>query len=175
MSQMLVRTTYAGQRSLNVLRFSSPIFGTMVGAQTKRMAVWFPIKTQQPEIEFEVIFNSVAAYNDFQQFVRITQLNGLVNDGDPGVTLWWPQRGILNWTGVIKNFVGGGKRFVYAPRALFTVDLVDSLVSRRTTVNSIAPIFDTVYGLGMADGLLSAPTGIVAGGAGPQGNTAPGT
>jgi hypothetical protein len=157
---MVVRTTYAGERSLNVLKFSSPIFGTMMSAQTKKMAVYFPIKAQQPEIEFEVIFKSVAEYNDFQQFVRTTQLNGLTNDTDPGVTLWWPQRGILNWTGTIKNFVGGGERFVYAPKAQFTVDLVDSLVSRRTTVNSIAPIFDTIYGLGMPDGLLAAPQGI---------------
>jgi hypothetical protein len=59
---------------------------------------------------------------------------------------------------VIKSFQGGGERFVYAPRARFSVDLIDSFVSTRTTIASQAPIFDTVYGLGSPDGMLQIPT-----------------
>jgi hypothetical protein len=157
MSQLYVRTTYAGQFALNVLNFQSPLFGTMMSAQTKRMAVYFPIKAQQPEIEFEVIFASVGDYQAFQDFVRTTQLNALSNDTEPGVTLWWPQRNILNWSGTIRQFAGGGQRFVYAPRARFVVDLVDSLTSQRTTVSSTAPIFDTVFGLGSPEGEMQLP------------------
>ena len=164
MSKLHVRSTYAGEILLNVTRFSSPIFGTMLGAQTKTKAVYFPIKAQQPEIEFQVQFNSYASFTAFQNFIRTHQKNALTNDTDPGVTLYWPERGILNWTGLIKNFNAGAERFVYAPTTKFVVDLVDSLVSRRTMIKSRAPIFDTVYGLGMPDGVLSPPKGGAGGG-----------
>ena len=158
MSQLLIRTTFGGQFYVNVTRFSSPVFGTMISAQTKTMMVHFPIKAQQPELQFDVIFASVADYQAFQGFVRSSHLNALYNDVEPGVILWWPQRGILNWTGTIRQFAGGGQRFVYAPKARFTVDLVDSFVSRRTVVNSQPPKFATVYGAGSPDGIFKPPS-----------------
>lgn len=172
MSKLYVRTTYAGQFAMNVTRFHSDIFGTMMGAQTKKMMVYFPIRTNQARIEFDVQFASNGDYLGFQDFVRTTQRNGLSNDAEPGVTLYWPERSILNWSGIIKEFVGGASRFVYAPRAKFAVELVDSLTSVRTVVSSIAPIFDTVYGLGSPEGLLKPPSGTNnPGGTGAQGNS----
>jgi hypothetical protein len=163
MSQLVITTTYAGTFTMNVLQFSAPMFGTMMSGQTKKKIVYFPIKAQQPQLELEVIFASVADYNGFQAFVRATQLNALTNDIEPGVTLTWPQRNILNWTGVIRNFQAGGERFVYAPKARFVIDLIDCFVSSRTTIASQAPIFDTVYGLGSPDGVMKIPTPPVSG------------
>lgn len=154
MSRLVIKTTYAGNFTMNVLKFSAPMFGTMLSGQAKKAIVYFPIKAQHPELQLSVIFASVNEYMNFQAFVRASQLNALTNDIEPGVTLWWPQRNITNWTGVIRNFRGGGERFVYAPKAQFTVDLVDSFVSTRTTISSIAPIFDTVYGLGSPNGVF---------------------
>jgi hypothetical protein len=161
MSRLVIKTTYAGDFTMNVLKFSAPMFGTMLSGQTKRATMYFPIKAQQPELELDVIFVSVAEYMRFQDFVRATQLNGLSNDVEPGITLWWPQRNITNWTGVIRNFRAGGERFVYAPKARLTIDLIDSFVSTRTTITSVAPIFDTVYGLGMPDGVFKPPPSAV--------------
>jgi hypothetical protein len=157
MSQLVIRTTYAGQFTMNVLQFSAPMFGTMMSAQTKKKVVYFPIKAQQPQLELDVIFASIADYLGFQAFVRATQLNALNNDIEPGITLWWPQRNITNWTGLIRGFQGGLDRFTYAPRARFTVDLIDCFVSTRITVASQAPLFDTVYGLGSPDGVFKIP------------------
>lgn len=160
MSKLMIRTAYAGEFSMNVLQFSAPMFGTMMSGQTKRAIAYFPIKAQQTELELDVIFASVADYMGFQAFVRATHLNALVNDLEPGVTLWWPQRNITNWTGVIRSFKGGGERFVYAPRARFTIDLVDSFVSKRTTVMSLSPGFDILYGTGLADSQIKMPDGV---------------
>lgn len=162
MSKLYIRTTYAGIFALNCTEFSSPMFGTMMGAQTRTEMVYFPIKVQQPDIEFTVVFANINDYLGFQAFARVTQVNGLHNNLEPGITMWWPERNILNWTGVIRNFIGGLNRFTYAPMAKFTVDLVDSFTSVRTQIASTAPIFDTIYGWGIPDGVMVLPGGTTA-------------
>jgi hypothetical protein len=159
-SKLLVRTSYAGEFALNVLAFQSSLFGTMMGAQTKNYMVYFPVKCQQPDVEFSVQFASIADYEGFQNFARVTQKAALINSLEPTVALFWPQRNILNWTGTIRNFEGGLDRFTYAPAANFTVDLVDSLVSMRTQITSVAPLFDTVYGWNTPQGELALPGGV---------------
>lgn len=155
---LLVRTTYAGEFKLNVTDFQSSLTATMMDAQTRKYMVYFPVKTQQPDIEFNVQFASINDYLGFQAFVRTTHLNALANSLEPGITLWWPERNILNWSGVIRGFAGGLSRFNYAPRARFTVDLIDSLVSSRTQTTSTAPLFDTIYGWGSSEGVMKPPT-----------------
>jgi hypothetical protein len=153
-SRLLIRTTYAGEFTMNVLRFSAPMFGTMMSGQTKKMMVYFPIKAQHPELQLDVIFASQAEYRAFQNFVRTHQLNALTNYVEPGVTLYWPARNIMNWTGLIHSFKAGGERFHYAERASFAIELIDSFVSQRTFVVSQAPLFDTIYGMGSPDGVF---------------------
>jgi hypothetical protein len=156
-SRLLIRTTYAGEFTMNVLRFSAPMFGTMMSGQTKKMMVYFPIKAQHPELQLDVIFASQAEYRAFQNFVRTHHLNALTNYVEPGVTLFWPARNIMNWTGLIHSFKAGGERFHYAERASFAIELIDSFVSQRTFVVSQAPLFDTVYGAGSPDGMFVPP------------------
>jgi hypothetical protein len=160
MSQLLIRTSYAGEFALNVIDFHSELYGTMMSGQTRNYMVYFPVKCQQPDIEFEVQFASRNDYIGFQEFVRTTQKAALVNSLEPGVTLYWPQRNILNWTGTIRGIQGGLDRFSYAPKAKFGVDLIDSLVSVRTQIVSTAPIFDTVYGWGTEQGEMALPGGV---------------
>lgn len=135
MSQLLLRTVYFGQFALNVTSFSSSIFGTLSASQTKTKSQIFPIKANQFEITFEVIFPSEQEYETFQRFVRSTQVNALGFPG-PQVHLWWPERNMYNWSGLIKEFRAGGRRANYAPRAKFVVYLIDSLVSQLTEVAS---------------------------------------
>ena len=156
---MLVRSSYAGTFALNVVAFNSPLYGTMMSGQTRNYMVYFPVKCQEPDIEFDVQFASILDYEGFQAFVRTVQKGALINALEPGVTLYWPERNILNWSGTIRNFIGGLSRFQYAPRAKFAVDLVDSMVSVRTQIQSLAPIFDTIYGWGSSQGVLNLPGG----------------
>lgn len=130
---------------MNVLQFSSPIFGTLSAVQTRTMLQHFPIKANQPNIEFVVQFRSEYEYELFQRFVKATQ-NYALAIGQESITLAWPERGINNWTGVIKEFRAGGMRRNYAPRARFTVDLVTSMVSEKALYGSSGTPFSQVLG-----------------------------
>lgn len=126
--------------------------------QTRKTQRHFPIKANQHVADFLVQFRSEGEYEDFQQFVRDNQVDALRDGRTPGVQLWWPERNINNWTGVIKGpFRAGGMRFNPSPRAEFTVDLIDSMVSTRTFASSFAATWQTIAGLGSPDGMLALP------------------
>lgn len=144
MSQLQIRTNNFGNFSLNVIAFSSPLSGTIGGTQVKKMKLWYPIKANQPEINFDVQFVGEQDYELFQKFVRESQQWALTASY-PMVTLNWPERNINNWTGLILNFNAGGMRFNYAPRAQFTVSLVDSYVSQYTQASSIGAVFENSF------------------------------
>lgn len=146
MSQMRVTASTAGTFYLNVIAFTSPVYQTIAGVQTKTMAHYFPIKTNQPEIKFTVQFASEGDYELFQDYVRKAQVNALFDSKQPWVTLWWPERNIENWTGFIKEFEAGAQRFSPAPQAAFTVELVESMVSKKATLASFGANFWTLIG-----------------------------
>jgi hypothetical protein len=142
--------------SLNVTGFTSPVYEQMSSSQVKAMAIHYPIKTTQPSLQFDVQFATEAEFESFQVFVRNHQQTAV--GGGNLVTLNWPQRNILHWTGVIRSFKAGGMRFNVRPMARFVVDLVDSLVSSRTELASIASNWVSIYGLiGMPNGVLNEP------------------
>ena len=161
MSQLRVSSSSGGDFYLNVLSFSSPIFGELNSAQTKTQVQYFPIKAFQPEIRFNVIFPSEALYEQFQTYVRDNQVDAQSNRVNPGVTLNWPQRSINNWTGVITGFKGGGMRRNYAPRAQFVVELTSSLVTELTTISSFGADWTTIFGSAIGNGVLGAVIGAV--------------
>lgn len=155
MSQLVI-TSITQQFTMNVTGFDSPLYASISSAQTNTLAVYFPVKMSQPDLQFDVQFASVTDFQNFQLFVRNHQQTALV--GTTPVTLNWPERNINNFTGVIQKFQSGGARALYAPTARFTVSLFDSTVSTRTLVASIANPWMTVYGLGLADGVLGQPS-----------------
>ena len=134
--------------------FSSPIFGTMSSAQTREMEVHFPIKAVQPELELEVQFRSEEDYEDFSaSSVGITSAPPVQPPARPTWSGWnWPERNIDNWTGVIKAFKAGGERRVFAPRQLLSWELIDSMVSSRTDIASMATAGAPSSGMGMGPG-----------------------
>lgn len=148
MSQLQILTNNLGNFRLNVLSFSSPIFGSISGAQTRYMMQWYPIKANQPEVQFDVQFASELDYEKFQKFVRDSQTTSL-NAPQPMVHLNWPERNINNWSGMITEFVAGGSRFNPAPRAQFIVSLVDSFVSKYTEISTPSAIFEKSFGFVM--------------------------
>lgn len=140
MSQLQILTNNFGNFRLNVIAFSSPIFGSINGTQTKKQMQWYPIKSNQPEIEFEVQFASEKDYETFQEFVQNSQKWSL-NAPRPMVHLNWPERNINNWSGIITQFEAGGRRADPAPKAKFTVYLFDNFIAQYTEMASLAPTF----------------------------------
>lgn len=154
MSQLRLSNPTWGVRYVNVLSFSAPMVGQISAAQTRTMVQHFPIKALQPELQVEVIFRSEDAYQDFQRYVRNTQVDAQSHDSSPGVSLYWAERSIYNWTGVIKDFQAGGRRANYTPRAKFTVDLVDSMMSSKTFIASISNMAEEIWGVSTPGGVL---------------------
>jgi hypothetical protein len=155
MSQLTI-TSLTQQFTMNVTGFSSPIYGSISSAQTRSMAMYFPTKMSQPDIQFDVQFTSVTDFAKFALFVRNHQQTALTTS-TPAL-LNWPERNINNFSGFIQKFQAGGAKALYAPTARFTVSLVNSTVSTRTTVASIANPWNTVYGMGLIDGVLNQPS-----------------
>ena len=145
MSHLVIKTRPFGNFRMNVVQFNSPVFGTLAAVQTRTMLQHFPIKANQPNIEFVVQFSSEREYETFQKFVKATQ-NYALGIGQESIVLNWPERGISNWSGVIKEFRAGGMRRNYAPRARFTVDLVTSMVSQKQMYGSYGSPFNAVLG-----------------------------
>ena len=148
MSQLQIATNNFGNFRLNVLSFSSPIFGSINGVQTKRTMRWYPIKANQPEIQFDVQFIDERDYETFQKLVRNSQVWSLTAPPEaprPMVNLNWPERNINNWSGLITKFQAGGMRANPAPRASFTVYLFDSFISQYSELASIAPTFTQYF------------------------------
>ncbi len=154
MSQLRISNSRWGTRYLHILEFSSPVTGMMDSAQTRQIIHHFPWKALQPELELVTIFRNEADYEDFQRWVRNVQIDAQTNFLAPGVTIWWPERSIYNWTGLIRAFRAGGARKNYTPRARFTIDLVDSMVSSRTTLASLGTSYEEIYGIHTPGGVL---------------------
>jgi hypothetical protein len=147
---------------LNVVSFSSPINGQINTSQVNKMAIHFPIKVVQPTLDLSVQFFSESDYNSFQVFVRNHQQQVLAAPSATTlVTLSWPERNIIAWSGVIKEFRAGGQRANFAPRASFTVDTAQNMVSQvNWTLGSTAAPFSTIFGEGMGvDSVLNDPLG----------------
>jgi hypothetical protein len=127
----------------------------MSSTQVQSMAIWFPIKVSQPDIQFDVVFPDETTYQKFQDFVRLHQQQA--SNSTSILTLNWPQRNINNWTGFIRQFEAGGRRWNVMPRASFTVDLVDSFVTSRTYQGSTSSNWMSIVNLGTPGVSLIAP------------------
>lgn len=153
-------TTYA----LNCTAFTAPIAASITSVQTRTLTQHFPVKVNQPEAEFDIVFANENDFEHFQQFARANQIAAQSADSTSvGVVLYWPERNIMNWTGTIKTFRAGGQRANVAPRAKLEISLLSSMVATTTNIASIASNWMTIFGLGMPDGVLSAPLGILDG------------
>jgi hypothetical protein len=154
MSQLIMRGHDGSRFDLNITQFRSPMSATIVSVQTRSREHHFPIRAGQPDIQFTAHFASLDEKHRFQSFVRDHQLNTAVADYSPGanayrrgaVTLMWPERDIVNWTGYITGLPVREPRFEYAPRVTFGVMLLDSLMSVTTTQASLGNGFNFVLG-----------------------------
>lgn len=165
MSQLKVRTKGFDEIKLNVVSFLSPIFAATASSQTQASEQHHPIRCQQPNIRFDVVFRSEKEYEAWQTFIRTIQIK-LLRGKDPNdvavVTLWWPERDIRNWKGIIKTADGGGQKFNWAPQTVVEVELITGLVAQQAALWSFGTDFDSIFGgtrntIPSADSVLTAP------------------
>ena len=161
MSQMVLRGHQGAQFKLNVTQFRSTMSASINTVQVRNMSHHYPVRAGQPDIQFTVQFRSIEDHHAFRDFVRDHQRNAQTADHTSAstsgaVNLFWPERGIVNWTGYITSLPGHDARFDYAPRLTFGVSLVDSMLSDRTFQSSSGNDFWTVAGVGIGSyiGLL---------------------
>jgi len=158
MSFLEIRSPALGARfKVNCTAFTTTLYSQMSSVQTKTMLQHFPVKAMQPEVTFDLHFRNERNFEEFQKFVRRHQLAALHSYPKPEVALWWPERDITDWTGLIKDFRAGGQRFNPAPRARLTVDLIDSVYTRRSATSSLAASIWGVAGYGSPSGMMSLP------------------
>ena len=147
MSTLRISSIYSEDINLNVLNFTAPIAQNIPSVQTKTKMLHFPYKANQPQVRFQVSFRNENDYEAFQNFVRRHHLAAIGGTDDASrVTLWWPERGIRNWSGYIRDFLAGGEKFNFSPRAEFVVELCDSFISSRTTQYSFGSPFSNIFG-----------------------------
>lgn len=157
-SSFLTITGQSTQWTMNVVAFSSPIYGQINSVQTKSLAVHFPIKMAMPDMSIDVQFYNQTDFQNFQAFARNHQQQ-LSTNSTALLTFNWPERGIYNYTGFIPKMQAGGARANYAPRARIEVTWVDSMITARTDLASVAANWRSIYGgIGMPNGVLALPT-----------------
>lgn len=149
MSKMIMRGHRGAEFKLNVTQFRATMTSQIDTVQTRTMAHHFPIRAGQPDIQFTVQFRSIDDHHAFYNFARDHQRNSQIADHTPNhfdnsgmVNLFWPERGIKNWTGYITSLPVREARFDYAPRLTFGVMLVSSMLSERTYTTSLGNAFD---------------------------------
>lgn len=145
MSLLKLSSPTLGVFWLRVTRFSSPLTGSINSAQTKRGLQHFPIKASQQNMSLQVMFRSAQEYMDFQAYVRKHHVDIQGPQAYPEVDLSWPERMMINWSGLIMSFQAGDKRFNPTPVATINILLVDSLLSNKTFTSSLAKEFKDVF------------------------------
>ena len=147
MSRLLLSSYDGREFTLNVTQFRSPMSAAINSVQTHTMLQHFPIRCGQPDIQFTVMFARKEDKTIFQAFVRDHQVLARdQGDEDRTVTLFWPERNINNWTGYISAFQVAERRFDQSPVVTFGVDLVESMMSVRTTVSSRGSGWTSIWG-----------------------------
>lgn len=145
MSQMRMYCAGAGTLWVKVISFNSSLEGTITPSQTKQALHHYPRRAAHQNVSFQVVCRDSKELSDLQGFVRRHHKYALTSPANPEVVLWWPQRGIHDWSGIIKRIEAGDKRFNVAPKASFTVELVDSLLSKKTWWSSVADDFSKFF------------------------------
>lgn len=145
MSQMRMYCAGVGTIWVKVIGFNSALDGQIQPSQTKQALHHYPRKAQHQNITFQVQCRNAQELSNIQSFIRRHQRYALTSPATPEVVLWWPQRGIRDWSGIIRRVEGGDKRFNPVPKLNFTVDLVDSMLSKKTWWSSVAQDFSKFF------------------------------
>jgi hypothetical protein len=134
-----------GWLDLKVNRFTTQLIGDMRSSQTKTALHHYPIKGAHQLLVMECIFSNWDEYRSVQEYVRRHQIRALRTVQQPEVVLYWPERGIENWSGVIKTIAAGDERFNVAPTSSLEIQLIDSMISQKTWTSSFGEDFGKFF------------------------------
>lgn len=146
MSNLRMSCEGLGSIDVRVTKLSTPLAGTIVSAQAKTMLQHFPIKSSQQSLVLDFITNGWPEMNRIQNYIRQHQVRAMSGSATrPEIYLWWPQRGINNWSGFIPKMPAGDRRFNPTPQGRLEFLLIDSLLSEKTFTSSIASDFRSLF------------------------------
>ena len=141
MSLLKLSSPDVGTFSLHVTSFATPLRGQIESSQTKKAQHHYPRKAGQQNLTLQCVFPSTRNYMDFQAFVRRSHTNAVGTTSNPELAIWWPERGIEGWSGVITSIEAGDERFNHVPKANIEMLLVDSMLSQKTFASSFGESF----------------------------------
>jgi hypothetical protein len=145
MSLLRLSNAEVGTFHLHVKSFNAPLQGQIQSSQTKRAKHHYPRKAGQQQLVLQCDFLSTKNYMDFQRFVRSSHTTAVGTTNNPEVNIWWPERGMEGWSGVITSIQAGDERFNSVPQAQIEILLVDSMLSQKTFASSYGETFSRFF------------------------------
>lgn len=127
-----------------VLAFNTVMVSSIQSVQTKRYLQHFPIKVEQPSLSLVLQTRGVREAQSLARLVRRHHEQALSGDPQPAI-FSWPERGIDDWSGFILACDMGESVSDPFPHISLEVQLVDSMVSRRTWNSSTASPVEAIY------------------------------
>lgn len=145
MSLLKLSNSSVGTFNLHVTSFTTPLRGQIESSQTKKAQHHYPRKAGQQQLALQCVFPSTRNYMEFQTFVRRSHTNAIGTTLNPELSIWWPERGMDGWSGVITSIQAGDERFNHVPQAQIEMLLVDSMLSHKTFASSYAGAFSNFF------------------------------
>jgi hypothetical protein len=141
----------SGSIQLPVVSFTYGLTSMMEEAQLHQGVQYYPIKVVQDDFTFTVQFQSEQAYRQAQDFIERStkQLTTQQFTGTQVTSGYlhfsWPELNI-DYQGFIKQSPMGAKKWDYAPKATYTMILIQDSIYTPTYNASDVPAFNSIYG-----------------------------
>lgn len=145
MSQALLASPL-GYVYLNVTNYKLGLSSLLDNGQLIDGIQYYPIKALQDDFVFTVQYTSQADLTTAQNFM-LSHFKKVVNatPTDMIMRFYWPQLN-LDYAGMIKNFSMGIKKFEYAPKREYTMQLIRDSIYSITGNFSSSVSWQSIYG-----------------------------
>lgn len=150
MSQAILASPL-GALAINVYDYKLGLSSQLDSAQVRDGMMWYPIKALQDDFIFYVQFNSVDSMVKMQNFLLSHYKNkDLTLAQQCIIRFYWPEMQ-FDYAGIIKNFSMGVKKFEYAPKRMYTMQLVRDNIYTVTGGFSSTTSWQDIYGTSVVD------------------------
>lgn len=145
MSQALLASPL-GYVYLNVIDYKLGLSSLLDSGQLQQGSVYYPIKALQDDLVFTVQYVSQADLLVAQKFI-LNHFNK-INQSNPAnmiMRFYWPELN-FDYAGVMTQFAMGIKKFEYAPKRVYTMQLVRDSIYTVTGSFSSSVSWTSIYG-----------------------------
>lgn len=160
MSQAIL-TSPLGSVAVNVVGYDFGYSVLLDSSQLQKGLQHYPIKALQDDFSFNVQFRSQDALLELQSFfLSHYKLIG-TNLANPNaiIRFFWPAMS-FDYAGLIKSFMMGIKKFEYAPKRTYVMQLVRDSIYTTTGGLTNTASWQNIYGTDVIDTAASATAGI---------------